>query len=844
MIDAKALVERTDIVAVISAYTKLKKIGAEYAGPCPIHGGDGDNFYVNPQKRIWRCFSRGCDECDEGNDVIGFLRKAENLTFKDACAKLGATDIWKPTERIPQKAEARPDRVTSKPPAGAGRPAMRIAKLGEPVRSWDYLDADGALLGCVARYETPEGKQIRCWTWGAKGDEAPGWGCGHWTKPRPLYGLDRLAARPGARVAIVEGEKAADAAQRLLPQMVVVTWPGGANAWKHCDLEPLRGRNVLLWPDNDAPGAECMERLAALLADPAGLGCTVRVLDPAGMPDGFDAADWTDTPADLITWATPRIKPYQPNPAPQGGGGSIPPPTPDPSPPAEAGPIQDASEPPPAEFPPEATLTVKPPRPARQRPRLAAVDGNTALAPEAAAEPVPVSLSEDAFAVNFADLHGDNWRYVKAWGKWFNWDGEAWAEDRTDSRVEPMRAMFQAAAYWPEASELTTATKRALFGRKVPIFNALQLAGTDKRIRAEPEIWDADPWALGVPGGVVDLQTGRLKESARDQHVTMRCTVAPAAGKPELWLKMLNQWMGEDQDVIGFLRRYLGYALTGDSREQCMAFFYGKAQSGKGTILRTVAGILGSGQDGGKFRSYHYEAPISTFMESRSDRHTTELAAFYKKRLITSEEPAAGAKWDEGKLKWITGGSQITARFIAQDNFSFTMTGKIIVAANHRPRLATTDKAIRRRMMVIPFEHPVADEDRDNMLDAKLREEWPQILHWLIEGCLEWQQAGLGLPEKISDSTDQYLESEDTIGAWLEECTERGISNTEGATLYRNYSEWCEANGDNPYSRRGWANALIERGIEPGKGTGGRRIIKGLSLKVSAAPEQKGWAVD
>jgi len=458
-----------------------------------------------------------------------------------------------------------------------------------------------------------------------------------------------------------------------------------------------------------------------------------------------------------------------------------------------------------------------------------------ALAPESDAASEPIPLSENDFAHRFADVHGENWRCVKAWGKWFNWDGEAWAEDRTDSRVEPMRELFTEAQHEVEARTLTPSSKRALLGRKTPIYSALILAGTDKRIRAEPEIWDADPWALGVPGGVVDLQTGKLVESAREQHVTMRCSIAPERGEPVEWLKALRFWQGGDEDVIAFLRRYLGYALCGDSREQCMAFFYGPAQSGKGTILRAISGILGSLHDGtaNKFRSYHYEAPISTFMESRNDRHTTELAAFYKKRLITSEEPGAGAKWDEGKLKWITGGSQITARFISQDNFSFTMTGKIIVAANHRPRLATTDKAIRRRMMVVPFEHPVADEDRDNQLDAKLRAEWPQILHWLIEGCLEWQQCGLGLPERIADCTDQYLELEDTLGAWLDECCERD-EDTDGATLYGNYAKWCEKQGDNAWSRRSWTNALLERGFLTRRGTAGVRMIRGLSLKPGA----------
>jgi KaiC/GvpD/RAD55 family RecA-like ATPase len=309
-IDVDGLKARTDIVDVIRAYTPLKKIGAEYCGPCPIHGGDGDNFYVNPQKRLWSCFSRGCHECEEGNDVIGFLRKVEGLSFKEACEKLGASTDWSPVARLSPKAETPPDRITSTPPADAGEPKMRLRDLGEPSKTWAYRGANGALLGYVARYETPQGKQIRCWTWGVRGTEAASWGCYHWNKPRPLYGLDRLAARVGAPVLLVEGEKAADAAQALLEQMVVVTWPGGAEAYKHADLSPLAGRNLLLWPDNDIAGLRVMGNLAPLLADPRSYACRVRTLDPTGMPEGFDAADFVGTAGDLVKWSKPRIKEY------------------------------------------------------------------------------------------------------------------------------------------------------------------------------------------------------------------------------------------------------------------------------------------------------------------------------------------------------------------------------------------------------------------------------------------------------------------------------------------------------------------------------------------------------
>jgi putative DNA primase/helicase len=862
-IDTDALRANTDIVSVIGSLVALKKIGKEYQGLCPFHADKSPSFNVVPAKRMWQCWSCHAEET-HGTDVIGFVQGHLGISFLEACEYLGAEKPeWKPAAPIPQVGADQPsERITSKPPHPLPREKMATRQLGEPEEVREFLDIDGSLLGYECRYkrgsdtDKPNTSPSRLWTWGAKGTQAPSWGCGHFSRPdRPLYGLHRIGKRPTFPVAVFEGPKKADAADRLIGEIYnCIAWSGGAGSWDSYDWSVVAGKDSLLWPDADKqlakeatakrlkikvgdpipyemqPGPQAMFRLAALLA--GGLGCKVRYLDVRDVDrDGYDIADMEAdgmTKKDVIAWAKspgydglPRARDYihvvkPPDPP----VAIVPPPADDP---------EDDER----DAPAEETETQRPRPP--QKPRLAVVNGNNALAPEVDPNVAPVTLSEDAFATEFAELHGENWRCVKAWNKWFHWDDEAWAEDRTDSRIEPMRQLIQNAAYLPEALKLTDPARRSIFGKKVPIFNSIILAGTDRRIRAEPEIWDADPWALGVPGGVVDLQSGKLVESARDQHVTMRCSVAPERGEPKLWLSMLDQWLGSDPDVIGFLRRYLGYALTGDAREQCMAFFFGRAQSGKGTILRTISGILGSLQNSSnKFRSYHYEAPIATFMESRNDRHTTELAAFYKKRLITSEEPSIGAKWDEGKLKWITGGSQITARFIAQDNFSFTMTGKIIVAANHRPRLATTDKAIKRRMMVIPFEHPVEDENRDNQLDAKLREEWPQILHWLIEGCLEWQDAGLGVPEKIADCTDQYLESEDTLGAWIEERCERERPSTT-KSLYTDYSRWCTENGDNAISGRAFSNALLERGIERAK-PGGQRGFKNLNLKMGEPP--------
>lgn len=798
-IDVDGLKARTDIVSVITAYTALKKVGNEYCGPCPIHGGDGDNFYVNPRKRIWSCFSRGCHECDEGNDVIGFLRKMEGLTFQQACERLGATNEWKPAATITQKAVPQPDRITSKPPAGVKMANMEMRGLGVPVKTWEYLDAQGELLGYVARYEiSAEEKQFRCWTWGARGAESPQWGCGHWNKPHPLYGLDRLAKREGAPVLIVEGEKAADAAQELLGQMVVVTWPGGANAWKNADFSPLAGRSVLLWPDNDIAGLDAMGKLAPILADPKGLKCRVRTLDPTGMPEGYDAADWDGTSGDLITWSKTRIQPFE-----------VKAPQPETAPPIEAY-SEDAARAPVTEL-----QTRKP-----KKPKLAVVEGNTVRAPEEDDEPLPQAMSEDALGSAFADEISPDWRYVHEWLTWFEWSGDFWREDKT-KRIDHLAVQLtRRALYWDEAKSLTPKERRAV-NKRSTAGAVRDIAATDRRIAATIDQWDKDSFLLGVPGGVMDLKAGQFLPAESSQYITKRCAVAPANGKPERWLEYLKRCHSGNEEIISYLQRYAGYSCTGETGEHALAFLYGTGRNGKGIFLETVSRILGD---------YAATASIETFLERKNPAHTTELARLHKARLVITEEAGAGGKWNESRIKHMTGGGKITARFMRTDDIEFVPNFKLLIASNHRPSMKSVDEAMKARIHLVPFNVTIPLEERDPHLLAKLESEWPQILGWMLDGCSEWQRQRLSPPAIVIDATREYMESEDILGDWIAaNCSLEG--ECDAADGYRNYKSWCDAQGHQAWSRIGWSRALLERGGIDSRRTNGRTIVLGLSLK-------------
>jgi putative DNA primase/helicase len=201
-----------------------------------------------------------------------------------------------------------------------------------------------------------------------------------------------------------------------------------------------------------------------------------------------------------------------------------------------------------------------------------------------------------------------------------------------------------------------------------------------------------------------------------------------------------------------------GYALTGVTREHALFFLYGTGANGKTTFLNTIISAAGD---------YHRNAPIEAFTDSNTDRHPTELAGLMGARLVTAVETEEGRRWAESKIKALTGGDKISARFMRQDFFAYTPQLKLIIAGNHRPGLRSVDEAIRRRFHLIPFSVTIPPEERDAELPTKLQAELPGVLAWMIEGCLEWQRIGLAPPASVAKATEEYLGAEGTLTAWI-----------------------------------------------------------------------------
>jgi putative DNA primase/helicase len=326
----------------------------------------------------------------------------------------------------------------------------------------------------------------------------------------------------------------------------------------------------------------------------------------------------------------------------------------------------------------------------------------------------PPAFSEEALAWRFAERHGDAWRFVAVWNKWLSYDGMHWRIDETLEVFHLVRQICREAA--SECRGKGLAKSIASAGTVAAVE---RLARSDRRLAATAEQWDQDLWALNTPAGVVDLRTGADRPHRAADYMTRLAGTGPDPGCPTAaWLKFLDRVCGQNAELIAFLQRVAGYSLTGSTAEHALFFLFGTGANGKSTFVNALTSAWGD---------YHKTSPIETFTASNSDRHPTDLAGLRGARLVTSVETEEGRRWAESKIKSLTGGDRIAARFMRQDFFEFTPTFKLVVAGNHKPGLRSVDEAIRRRFHLVPFTVTIPVDERDEKLGETLKAELPGI---------------------------------------------------------------------------------------------------------------------
>lgn len=428
-------------------------------------------------------------------------------------------------------------------------------------------------------------------------------------------------------------------------------------------------------------------------------------------------------------------------------------------------------------------------------------------------------LTEDSVAKTFAERFNGRLLYCHTAKKWFEWIGTHWREDRKETVFNYARVLVREVARSEPDRVRFIASKRNF------ACNVKAIAQADPVFAVTSEDWNQDQFLLATPGGTVDLRTGQLRPARPEDRITRLAAVAPAeTDYCPYWKQFLRETTGGDLELIRFMQQFLGYSLTGDTREHALLFVYGPGRNGKSVFLNVATGIMAE---------YAKSAPMDTFTTAHGDRHPTELAMLDGARLVTASETESGRAWAEARIKQLTGGDPITARYMRQDFFTFTPRFKLVVVGNHKPVLHNVDDAARRRFNIVPFTRRPARQDLE--LETRLKDEWPAILRWMIEGALDWQLNGLQRPECVRAATAEYFDAQDTFGQWLTDACECEPGNPNkweaSADLFGSWSSFADQAGERAGNGNQFAERMLGRGFARKKGTKGARAYVGIQLR-------------
>lgn len=448
--------------------------------------------------------------------------------------------------------------------------------------------------------------------------------------------------------------------------------------------------------------------------------------------------------------------------------------------------------------------------------------------------------TDAANADAFVRAYPDTFRYVTEWEAWIAWDGRRWALPGGKSgardaviqavvrstrirehamRVQLAKLEEERLALEAQMQDTSDVTKRIEWTEGelkhlVQSQNAARVNACEALARGRLGIamgeLDQHPMLFNVANGTIDLRTGELRSHDRSDYLTQLSPIEyDKNALAPTWEQFLYRAMGDDAELVHFLRRLVGYTMTGRTDEQCLAFHHGATGgNGKSTFLGAIRDLHGE---------YACAAPRTLLFEPRAGAqpHPTELARLYGKRLATCSEVPEEVELAEAKVKDLTGGDVLPVRRMSENFWDLHPTHMLHLAGNHKPIIRGTDGGIWRRIKLVPWLVTIPEHERDGSLPAKLRAELPGILSWSVMGCLEWQQGGLRAPAQVVEASNAYREESDLMADFLEQLVFEPGAVVPASSVYAKYETWARAQGLHPLAAISFGRRLRAKGVTP-----------------------------
>lgn len=413
-------------------------------------------------------------------------------------------------------------------------------------------------------------------------------------------------------------------------------------------------------------------------------------------------------------------------------------------------------------------------------------------------------------AERFAERHGARFTHCPALG-WLYFDGKRWKPDSERKRIraamQTARRIGDESACLPDKGDRqqrATHAQRSL--SKAAIDRMLDLAAALMVVDAAK--LDADPWLLNVTNGTLDLRTANLhRHDPRDMITKLAPVKYDAKAEAPVFRRFMRRVLNGNAELCKYLQRDVGYSLTGNTSEQVFFYVRGREKNGKSTFVNAVRDMMGD---------HAIHTPTETLMTKTYDNNIpNDIARLKGARMVTAIEATPGRQLDEARIKAMTGGDPLTARFMRAEWFTFTPDFKLWLVANDDPRVRSTDAALWRRIRVIPFDVAIPDRERDPDLPNKLRAEFPGILAWAVRGCLQWQRIGLSTPDVVLAATSSYRKRADHLRRFLRECViQEEHADTKSSLVYQAYTDWCESNHERPLTMAQFKRQLEDLGFQ------------------------------
>lgn len=777
-----------------------RRNGGELRFPCPAPAHRDDpkpSAEWNARKGMWNCRTRDCHQTHGGGAlVLAALLGLDLDPFRGAAAP--ARRAAAPERRNGSGlAKGTPKGQATPAPAGAAPAPKRPQTLEELRRRkgctvFEYQGADGQAIGLSIRVNHADGgKHFELW----RPDGAGAWLPERIAGQYPPYRLPAILTSSGA-VYLAEGEQCADALAAF--GLTGTTCIMGAGKAEHTDLTHLQGRAVVILPDNDEAGAAHAKDVADKLQR---IGASVRILAPFEPPatfkgKGYDVADWL----------------------------------------ADGGTASDF----------EAL--------AKAAPEPAGAAGEKRWQGIPYCPPGEWECDDYGNGGRLVTLYGDRMRWHAARKAWLTFDGRRWADD-TRGKVADLvrltvRSMLHEAAEESDPDRTNALLKwhkaSANGGRPGEMLNRARIDLT-----TPGEAWDADPWALNVANGTLNLRTGELRHHDPADFLTLLAPVeyhagahlagsGPLAASAALWQRFLSDATGGDADLGAFLQRAAGATLAGDTRgTDALFFIFGPGGTGKSSFANALFRILGD---------YADTVDAGALMKAReATGPRPEIAKLQGKRMAVAFEAEAGRAFNDALVKTLTGGDKISARMLHANPVTFEPQFTFWLVANDKPRADVNDSGFWRRVKTLPFNVKPSGPPDPTLRDRLPLEAGPAILSWAFEGCRAWQAAGLGQPPAaVEDATAEYRASVDPLADWLaDRCSLEPTAWTAAGRLYDDYKGWATGAGEPaPLSNKEFGRHMKARVGESSPRTvagASVRVYRGIGLKVPT-PAPRGGA--